>query len=62
MIERGEVPYNWACGVLKREIENGTFGAITITMQKGLIVGAKVEKSEKPPTREASLALRGKNS
>lgn len=62
MLERGDAPYNWASGVLKREIENGTFGAITFTMQNGLIVGAKVEKSEKPPSREAPLALRGKNS
>ena len=56
MIERGDSPYNWASGILRREIEGGTFGAITFTLQDGLIVGAKVEKSEKPPQRPIGLA------
>ena len=62
MIERGEAPYNWACGILKREIENGTYGSFTATMQDGLIVGVKVERSEKPPMRESPLAPRRKTS
>ena len=60
MIERGESPFNWASAILRREIEDGTFGAITFTMQNGLIVGAKVEKSEKPPSQDTGLASKGK--
>ena len=58
MIERGSVPFNWASDILRREIENGTFGSVTFIMQDGLIVTAKVEKSEKPPQREAPLVMR----
>lgn len=61
MIERGDSPYAWASGILRREIEGGTFGAITFTLQNGLIVGAKVEKSEKPPQRPVGLAPKTKS-
>lgn len=49
MILRGSAPFEWAVGIIQREIEQDLFGTLSFTFQKGLIVACKVEKSEKPP-------------
>ena len=62
MIARGNMPFEWAASVLLREIEAGTYGSVSFTFQNGLIVAAKVEKSEKPPSAEKKqdIAFRSK--
>lgn len=49
MIERGNSPLKWAVSVLEREIGDGLHGVVSFTLQNGLIVRGKVEKSELPP-------------
>lgn len=39
----------WAFSVLKERIDQGTYGAVVITMQNGVIGHIKTEISEKPP-------------
>jgi hypothetical protein len=42
---------SWALTILEQEMKNRAYGAITIILEAGVIVRAKVERSEKPPER-----------
>lgn len=57
MIARGKENFDWAVSVLKKATEtggnlpkDGFYGTVSFTIQDGLIVAAKTEKSEKPPS------------
>lgn len=41
--------FEWAGGILVREINSKLYGTVTYSFQNGNITGCKVERSEKPP-------------
>lgn len=41
--------YAWACSEIRKHVENGSFGNITISMANGKISNLKEEMNIKPP-------------
>lgn len=46
----------WAMSIVEQEMRNGAYGQITIILEAGQIVRAKVERSEKPPEKRQLVA------
>lgn len=56
MIERGPNNLDWAVQILREAVQecgtlptDGFYGTISFTLQNGLIVNSKTEKTQKPP-------------
>lgn len=43
---------DWVTSILERECDAGTYGTITIALERGVIVRAKTERNEMPQTKK----------
>jgi len=58
MNDRHKQLIEWAANIIRREIEAGTYGTITVHMNNGTITRTTVERSEVPDNAPAPAKLR----
>ena len=48
--------YMWACSEIRKAVDAGTFGTLTLSMQNGVIGNVKTETNTKPPVDNTGKA------